>query len=227
MLMNKFNQLSIVIPVGSDERAWRHLLNELAVFGDNIEIILSACQPQPGDFELPANARWLQGAQGRACQLNVGTREASKHFIWFLHADTRLTRGVVTEMHRYLQIGGHCLGYFRLRFAFDGPVLTCLNAWAANWRSRLFGLPFGDQGFVVDRFLFEQLNGFDEAVGLGEDLDFVVRLRAAGFELLELSAELITSARRYGQHGWLATTIRHVRLTLRLTREARQRLAFA
>ena len=227
MLMNKFNQLSIVIPVGPDERAWRHLLNELVVFGDNIEIILSACQAQPDDFELPGNTRWLQGAQGRACQLNAGAKEASKHFIWFLHADTRLTTGVVAVMHRYLQIDGRYLGYFRLRFACDGPVLTRLNAWAANWRSRWFRLPFGDQGFVVDRPLFEQLNGFDEAVGLGEDLDFVVRLRAAGFELLELPSELITSARRYRQHGWLATTIRHIRLTLRLTREARRRLVFA
>lgn len=223
--MNTFGQLSVVIPVGPGEYAWRRLLNELAVFGEGIEIILSACQAQPDGFELPGNARWIRSGQGRARQLNAGGLEASNRFVWFLHADTRLTEGVAAAVLNFLNSGENSLGYFRLRFAVDGPGLTRLNAGAANLRSRWFGLPFGDQGFVVDRSIYERLNGFDEAVALGEDLDFVVRCKAAGLELLELPAELITSARRYRQHGWLATTIRHVRLTWRLTREARRRLA--
>ena len=223
--MNKFNRLSIVIPVGPGDRSWRHLLSDLAVFGDRIEIVLSACEAQPDDFELPAAVRWLQGARGRAQQLNAGARATGNRFIWFLHADSRLTIAVAAVMARYLQTDGRRLGYFRLRFASDGPILTRLNAWAANRRSRWFGLPFGDQGLIVERSVFEHLTGFDEAVSLGEDLDFVVRARAAGFELRELPAELITSARRYRQCGWLATTFRHIWLTWRLTREASRRLA--
>jgi hypothetical protein len=58
----------------------------------------------------------------------------------------------------------------------------------------------------------------------GEDLDFVVRLQAAGLPLQQLPADLITSARRYRQYGWLTTTVRHIYLTGLLARQARQRL---
>lgn len=223
--MTGFNKLSIVVPIGPDDAAWRQLLQDLANFGTAPEIILSACRPWSDALELPENARWLQGAQGRARQLNAGARETSNRFIWFLHADTRLSPGVDTSVRHFIDSNVPKLAYFRLKFANDGPVLTRLNAWAANWRSRRFGLPFGDQGFIVDRSVYERLHGFDESAALGEDLDFVVRWQAAGFELLELPAELVTSARRYRQHGWLSTTLEHVRLTWRLTREARRRLA--
>ncbi|MDD5579999.1 MAG: glycosyltransferase [Methylobacter sp.] len=220
-----FSNLSVVIPIGPDDQSWRLLLNQLVIFGQEIEIILAASQQPPADIELPANAEWLHLKQGRARQLNAGVRHARHRMIWLLHADSRLTSGVMTAMQNYIEAGNTCLGYFRLRFDADGPKKTCLNAWAANLRSRFFGLPFGDQGFIVNNTVFEQLNGFDENLLLGEDLDFVVRLKAAGVSLQEMQADLITSARRYRQQGWLATTLRHIWLTWYLFRQARRRLA--
>jgi len=225
--MPVFSNLSIVIPIGPDDNAWRHVLNELADFGTEPEIILSACQQQSADIELPEQARWLCGPQGRARQLNAGGRQATRGWLWFVHADTRLTPGVATAVQHYMEADEQGLGYFQLKFAEDGPGLTRLNAWAANMRSRCFGLPFGDQGFIVRKTVFEQLQGFDETIPLGEDLDFAVRLQAAGIRLQELPAELITSARRYRQQGWLSTTLRHLWLTWQLTRQARRRLRFA
>ena len=225
--MTKFNKLSIVIPTAPEDNAWHQLLNDLEIFGQEAEIIISACQQQAVDIELPENVQWIQTTQGRACQLNAGARKARGELIWFLHADTRLTRGVIEAVQQTIESDVQNMGYFRLKFANDGPRQTQLNAWAANIRSHFFGLPFGDQGFIMNKMVFEQLNGFDETVCLGEDLDFVVRLRAAGISLQELPAELLTSSRRYQQHGWLSTTIRHFCLTLYLTYQAKRRLAFS
>ncbi|WP_305908623.1 TIGR04283 family arsenosugar biosynthesis glycosyltransferase [Methylomarinum sp. Ch1-1] len=222
--MTNFSKLSIVVPVGPDDQVWPQLLNELAVFGSEAEIILSACQPRSADSDLPNNANWLCGVPGRAHQLNAGAKQATRELVWFVHADTRLSEDVVTAVGDFIAKGGQILGYFRLRFAGDGPCLTRLNAAAANLRSRFFGLPFGDQGFIIRKTLFEQLQGFDQAVSLGEDLDFAVRVKAAGFSLRELPAVLVTSARRYQQQGWLATTVRHICLTWQLNRQAKQRL---
>ena len=83
------------------------------------------------------------------------------------------------------------------------------------------------KGFIISKSLFEQVHGFDETVTVGEDLDFVVRVQASGVLLQELPAELLTSARRYQQHGWLATTVRHIWLTWCLTRQAKRRLAYS
>jgi len=222
--MTVFSKLTVVIPVGRNDTSWQDLLQDLTVFAEHPEIILSACQQQPANIQLPDNASWLCASAGRARQLNAGARQACREVIWFLHADSRLTFAVIEAVHDFLAQGQRGLGYFRLRFAGDGPWQTCLNAWAANIRSRFFALPFGDQGFIIDKALFARLHGFDESVAPGEDLDFVVRLRAAGMPLRELSADLITSARRYQQYGWLATTLRHLWLTWHLTRKARRRL---
>ncbi|MGR9117503.1 MAG: TIGR04283 family arsenosugar biosynthesis glycosyltransferase [Gammaproteobacteria bacterium] len=222
--MTDFKRLSIVIPVGPSDQTWRKLLEELKTFGGAPEIILSACQAQPNECILPDNARWLSTGQGRALQLNAGAKQASRDIVWFVHADTRLTKEVGSELRRFIHTGPRKLGYFKLQFSGDGPWLTRLNAWAANLRSNLFGLPFGDQGFILHRTDFEQMQGFDERVILGEDLDFVVRIKAAGFSLCELSAMLETSARRYKHQGWLRTTFRHVWLTWHLTRLAKRRL---
>ena len=225
--MSCLNALSIVIPIGPHDQSWSKLLAKLVDLGPHPEIILSACESQPKGLQLPENAIWLNLAQGRAKQLNAGGNIATRKFLWFLHADTYLTTTVDHVLKQFIQDDIQQFGYFKLKFADDGPTLTCLNAWAANFRSTLFGLPFGDQGFLIHKTVFDDANGFDETLKLGEDLDFVVRIKAAGIELQELSAELITSARRYRQHGWLLTTIRHLSLTWYLTRQAKQRLRLA
>lgn len=224
--MTTNNKLSIVIPAGPGENAWHQLLKDLEIFGKDVEIIISACQEQAVDIDLPVNVQWIQTTQGRARQLNAGARMARGECLWFLHADTRLTMGVIDAVQQMLESEVQNMGYFRLKFADDGPRQTQVNAWAANIRSHFFGLPFGDQGFIMSKTVFEQLNGFDETISLGEDLDFVVRLRAAGIPLQKLPAELLSSSRRYQQQGWLSTSIRHIYLTFHLTRQAKRRLEF-
>lgn len=223
--MTGYSDLSIVVPIGPGDTAWQGLLDELACLQSEPEIILSACRPQPAGIVLPDNIQWVQGRQGRALQLNAGANLASRPVLWLLHADSRFTEDTLQAAHHFLSNDEDRIGYFRLNFADDGPLMTRANAWFANLRSRFLHLPFGDQGFILKQSLFKKLQGFDEKVMPGEDLDFVVRARAFGVVLQELPAELITSARRYRQYGWLATTVRHIVLTWRLTRQARLRLA--
>jgi len=222
--MNGFNAISIVIPVGQNDQSWRRLLKQLLLFGSEIEIILSACQKKPSDAVLAENVTWIQATQGRACQLNVGARKATRNILWFLHADTQFTKAISEVIKQELQTGIYGIGFFRLKFANDGPRKTYMNAWAANIRSRLFELPFGDQGLIMNKNIFETLRGFDDSLTLGEDLDFVIRAKAGNIALQEFPCELITSARRYKQHGWLSTTIRHIWLTWVLACQAKQRL---
>ncbi|MDF1583793.1 MAG: glycosyltransferase family 2 protein [Methyloprofundus sp.] len=223
-MITVFDKLSVVIPIGPNDSAWHPLLKDLTVLGPNIEIILAACQPPPENFNFPDQVTWLDAPQGRAKQLNAGAAQVSRPVVWFLHADTRVTAGVPEALASYIESNEVNLGYFKLKFANDGPGQTQLNAWAANMRSRYFGLPFGDQGFILHKSLLESLKGFDETVIVGEDLDFVVRVKAKGIPLQALPAALISSARRYQQQGWLTTTLRHVWLTWRLTQQAKRRL---
>ncbi len=80
--MYNLSHLSIVIPVGLNDHSWKNLLNELAIFGSDIEIIISACQQQDNNFTLSENVKWIQTTQGRAQQLNMDiTRQAKRRLV--------------------------------------------------------------------------------------------------------------------------------------------------
>ncbi|MEO8461398.1 MAG: glycosyl transferase family 2, partial [Dokdonella sp.] len=135
-----------------------------------------------------------------------------------LHADSILTPDCAAALARHISRNWNVLGYFDLRFLADGPPLMGINSFGAWWRSRLFGLPFGDQGFVLSRRLLDELHGFDTTVTSGEDHDFIWRARAAGAKLRAVGASLHTSARKYALNGWRRTTGQHLRETWRQAR---------
>ena len=221
-MSSPFERLSIVVPVGPGERAWAPLLPALP---REAEVVLAACTddaPRLRDGDVPALARITSAAVGRAAQQNAGARAATREWLWFLHADSRLAPRTLDALRGALD--RDAIGWFDLRFRDDGPAWCALNALGARLRSRWFALPFGDQGLLVRRATFDRLGGFDESLRLGEDLDFVRRARAAGVPLRAAGAPLYTSARRYAERGWLRTTLRNVRLTVSLSRAADRRI---
>jgi len=66
----------------------------------------------------------------------------------------------------------NALHYFDLVFLDDGPALTVVNTVGVWFRSHILGLR-SDQGFCLERKLFERLDGFSEDVSYGEDHLFV------------------------------------------------------
>lgn len=210
-------KLSVIIPVGPGELAWQPLLRDLAALRDAEIILVAAPGGAPagsarGGPPAGISTRWLESPAGRARQQNAGAAVAAGEMLWFLHADSRLPAAGIAAAQGFL--GRAALGYFDLRFCDDGPRLAQLNALGAWVRSRVLGLPFGDQGFMLPRRMFAALGGFDESLAAGEDHALVWAARRAGIPLAPLRAPLFTSARRYAEHGWLRTTLRHARLTL-------------
>lgn len=220
-MRSKQRALAVVVPVGPDETGHFSLLERLRTVGFDDEIVLSAAAPVDLPRRSPEDVRTVDGLPGRAAQLNRGARATDAQCLWFLHADTSPTAAAAEAAATFARDPDGRIGFFELAFCGDGPALTRLNAIGANLRSRWLGLPFGDQGLLVPRNVFEALGGFDESFGRGEDLEIVVRARAAGIALHGLGVELPTSARRYRESGWIRTTLAHAWLTLCLWRRAR------
>ena len=221
--------LAVVVPLGPNDRA-TGLLRQLGGLLPGASLVVSATRPAlPEETAAAAGLRleWIAGPGGRAGQQNRGASAATGSWLWFLHADSSLNPDTIGALEEFTRAADSAasIGYFRLAFSDDGPGVTRLNAALANARSRWLALPFGDQGFVVPPAVWSRLGGFDDSLGRGEDLDLVVRARAAGIPLKELPAVLTTSARRYRTAGWLRTTWRHLWLTVSLYRSARRRLS--
>jgi hypothetical protein len=180
----RLEQVSIIIPTASNETAHERLLEDLKHLGT--EIIVSS-------------------EVSRAKSLNAGAAKASRPFLWFLHADSSVRAENLIDLEQALMWRSDTLHYFDL--AYEEGGLTSLNAWGANIRSRLCGLPYGDQGFCISKTLFERLGGYPENTPYGEDLLFVRRAKKAGIRLERIPSKLTSSARKYHQQGWLKLTV--------------------
>ena len=191
-----FNRVSIIVPVHGKETQLDTLLGDLTPVSNVSEIIITS-------------------AGTRAESLNAGAAKSAREFLWFLHADTRVTAHNLKALERTLCEKPGRLHYFDL--AFDKAGLPALNAWGANMRSRLFGTPFGDQGFCISKALFCKAGGFPEDTPYGEDLTFVWRARQAGIMLNRIPSKLVTSARKYRAYGWLGLTLQYQWRWIRLS----------
>ena len=220
-MVSKQLPLSVVVPIGPADDAWRELTARVLQSLPDAQIVLSAAEPAPDPLN-PERVRWIVGEAGRAIQLNRGIQAASGQRLWLLHADSRPDRAAFEAARRF---AGHmpdaAIGWFDLAFSSDGPIWARLNAAGANLRSRFAALPFGDQGWMMRRSTVESMGGFDAEFGRGEDLEFIVRATARGIRLVRIGAQLRTSARRYRDHGWLNTTAAHGFNTLSMLRRAR------
>lgn len=149
-------------------------------------------------------AKIVTAPAGRARQMNEGAKASRKDVLLFLHADTLLPTNVQVAIASALAnpavVGG------RFDVCFDSP-----SAWGQiistlmNWRSRLSGIATGDQAIFVRRRIFEQLGGFAE-IPLMEDIEFCRRLKRVG-SIAALSEKVVTSFRRWEQHGPLKTIL--------------------
>ena len=82
-----------------------------------------------------------------------------------------------------------------------------LNAIGANVRSRLFGWPYGDQGFCMSKSTFDKIGPYPEDAIMGEDLLHIRIAKKRGVTLSRIPSKLQTSARKYIERGWLKLTI--------------------
>ncbi len=186
--------ISIIIPVADGETELDALLKDLE--GCGAQIIVSS-----------------EG--GRAASLNMGAQQAERQYLWFLHADSRVRDGNIHRLISAISEMPDRLLYFDLEFIGGG--LPALNAWGANMRSRVFGAPFGDQGFCIAKDVFEKSGGYPEDVPYGEDLMFVWQMRQAGVKLGRVPSRLQTSARKYQVHGWLRLTLLYQWLWIKMS----------
>ncbi len=158
-----------------------------------------------------AGCRLLESARGRGRQLREGAAAAETPWLLFLHADTRLGAGWAEEAEDFIEATGpegERAAYFTLAYDEEGKAAR-RTAGLANWRSRVLGLPYGDQGLLIPRAFYESLGGFPDEP-LMEDVALARRIGRA--RLTGLKSWAVTSAERYRQGGWLKTALRNLAL---------------
>ena len=152
-----------------------------------------------------AGARVISAAPGRGCQLAAGAQATNAEWLLFLHADTRLGPSWADEAAAFMAGGAEAAAAFRFALDDEAPAARRLEA-AVAWRCRVLGLPYGDQGLLLDREFYGRLGGY-RPWPLMEDVDLVRRIGRKRLCLLQTPA--LTSAARF-RHGYLRRSTRNL-----------------
>jgi len=205
------SMLSVVIPTLNAQSHLPELLRQLD--GTTDKIIVSDGGSTDGTIEaaLTANARIALGCKGRGWQLARGAKcskwasfdnsldNNADDWLLFLHADTRLAEGWRDEVSHHMKHFPTQAGYFRFKFDAYGFWPRWIEFWV-RLRCVFARLPYGDQGLLIRRDVYEDVGGFPDTV-LFEDVSIV---RALGWRRLRpLLADAVTSAKRYERRGYV------------------------
>ncbi len=135
-----------------------------------------------------AGAHVVRGGMTRASQLDAGAKAARSDWILFLHPETALAPGWEVEAENFIsrvtiehqRAAAFCFGLD----AFGAPsrrreAAVALRCW-------LFKLPYGDQGLLITKRLYNKLGGYRD--GAMEDVDLVRRIGARRLTMLRARA---------------------------------------
>ena len=140
--------------------------------------------------------------RGRAVQMNAGAAASTGDVLVFLHADTQVSAGSMAEL---TEIADPAWGCFSVRLSGSG-LFYRVYSYCINLRARISGIVTGDQVLFVARALFEEIGGFPR-IPLMEDVAISKRLKAFSRPVI-IDDEVITSTRRWEQHGRLRTMLK-------------------
>ncbi|MBI3606895.1 MAG: TIGR04283 family arsenosugar biosynthesis glycosyltransferase [Nitrospirae bacterium] len=150
-------------------------------------------------------------AVGRGVQMHWGARCATGDVLVFLHADTRLPPNWIARVQRAFWDRPMPPAAAAFSLAFDSSrfLYKALSA-LANLRSRVTGLPHGDQALIISRRTYFAAGGFPD-VPLMEEYLLIPKLKRLG-PIEQFPERVVTSSRRYERGGAIRTVINKVAL---------------
>ena len=200
--------LTLVVPVLNAAASLTATLTAMAGTPGLVETIVvdGGSTDDTAALAIAAGARVLTAPRGRGPQLRAGVAAATTPWVLVLHADTVLTGEWRTAIAQHTTGPGDRAGYFA--FALDDPTPAARRIERlVAWRCRRLALPYGDQGLLIHRGLYDAVGGY-RAIPLMEDVDLIRRVGRR--RLVRLDAVALTSAIRYRRGGYLRRPLRNL-----------------
>lgn len=197
--------LSVVIPTLNAAASLHACLERLEGAGE-VVVADGGSTDQTAAIADKFGVRTIKAPRGRGMQLRAGAEAAKGDWLLFLHGDTVLGHGWQDAVSRHIAERPGSAACFEFRL--DDP----------SWQARLLeggvalrvhglSLPYGDQGLLISRQLYEAIGGF-RPLPLMEDVDLVRRIGRRRIRQLECTAT--TSAERWRRDGWWRRSARNL-----------------
>jgi rSAM/selenodomain-associated transferase 2 len=161
-----------------------------------------------GELATKAGARLVEAPRGRGSQLAAGAETAKGDWLLFIHADSVPDPGWAEAIAAFAEDARNRDRAAYFRFALDDDTAQARRLEAlVDWRCRVLGLPYGDQGLLIGRAHYFRLGGY-RPLPLMEDVDLVRRIGIGQLTRLPIAAR--TSAWRWRAQGWWLRSARNL-----------------
>src|SRR3954470_22240434 len=200
--------LSVIIPTLNEAARLPAALAALQSRGAEIVVSDGGSADDTTSVAAAAGGLVVHAPRGRGSQLAAGAAAASGDWLLFLHADCRLGAGWEMAVRGFIAApdAASRAGYFA--FALDDPSSAARRLERiVRWRCSLLALPYGDQGLLISRRLYDAVGGF-AAIALMEDVDLVRRLGHR--PRARTRGPLHSSPRRYREEGYFRRPLRNL-----------------
>ena len=213
---NGLMALSIIIPNYNSAVHLKNLLEILShqIKTRDVQLIVSDGGSDDEGLKLAIEygAQIAIGYKGRGAQLARAIKLARYDWLLFLHSDSLLGPDFIKCVFTHIDKGDKsCAAYFKFRFN-DNSFAARWVAFMAGLRAKYLAMPYGDQGLLIPRDLYERIGGY-KPLPLFEDLDIIERLGAK--RLVGLNAVIITDASKYRRDGFIARSLANLKLLRR------------
>ncbi|MCP4150541.1 MAG: glycosyltransferase family 2 protein [bacterium] len=203
--------ISVIIPVYNEAGTIDATLNALQKMRDSFAVEIIVVDGDANSSTISAishdNTIKMSAPKGRALQMNAGAAKARGDILLFLHADTILPDGAFDDISGAMTSGQFVAGAFNISIPKNRPLLR-FNYYTSYLRSRLTGIPYGDQAIFIRKEVFNKFGGYPE-IPLMEEVALMKLLKKNKLRVIILKNSVKTSTRRYDQDGFLFGLLRN------------------
>ena len=203
-----FKNISLIIPTLNSSLNIRTILNNLK--GIFFEIIVIDGHSSDDSCKIAKRyTRQVYTAEpGRGYQLSMGALKSKGEWLFFLHSDSLLDEECLLRINEFISSPKHKYkaAVFKLKIN-NRHIFARIIENLANIRTKIFSLPYGDQGLLISKEYYQKIGGYKK-VKIMEDLDIIKKI--GGKNLIILDAYIKTSSENYVRDGWIYRPFKNI-----------------
>ena len=200
-------KITLVIPTLNSEKTINKTLEKIKsnffeiviIDGNSNDNTLNICKKYTNDI--------YSTCPGRGNQLNLGSIKSKGEWLFFLHSDSILDQNCIKQIYSFTQNIKYIkkAGVFKLKINYESIFARLLER-AANIRTKIFGLPYGDQGLLIKKDFYVEIGGFKN-ISIMEDIEIIRSIDSQNIVILD--GFIKTNPEKYLKDGWIKRPIKN------------------